>query len=172
MFTLDEAAELVPILGLHTLLPDLMPPGADKDKIKIVYPDVVKAIGKLIMETSKETLQVFFMWRAVWEYAFDIYSRENNPARMLYNYANGQVSSIKPSSFPMVQKKVACLPKLDLVSGRWMEGQTYKCYLQDATSLLTKRTAGHRECPRHANILFGNTYLGKLYGVDLWSMVC
>jgi len=98
MLTLDEAAELLPILGLHKLIPSLIPPGADPNKIKIVYPDVVREIAAIVMETSKETLQVYFMWRALYNFAHDIYSRENNAIRRFYNFINGNVSTY-PSFF-------------------------------------------------------------------------
>jgi endothelin-converting enzyme len=63
--SLEEAGQLTPQLGLPNIIKDLAPSDVSIDRVIVMAPQYQKDLAETLLTTSKETLQTYFIWKAV-----------------------------------------------------------------------------------------------------------
>jgi len=97
--SLNETAALAPAFGLDYVVTKLSPPSYTPDRLMTSFPDLIRNISNVVMNTSQETLQTYFMWGIVDSYTSTVRAAEIEPYRNWYNALSGRVSPWKALEF-------------------------------------------------------------------------
>jgi len=93
IISLNETAKLAPPFGLDYIITKMSPPSYSPDRTLTAFPDVITNISKVVMSTSKETLQTYFMWGIVDYFASTVRAAEIEPYRIWSNTLSGRVGA-------------------------------------------------------------------------------
>jgi endothelin-converting enzyme len=95
--SLAETAKVAPVLGLDYVIGNLSPSNFSNARMITAFPDHIKAISEVLVGTSKETLQTYFMWRVIGQFVNTVLAPEVEPLRQLFNKMAGKVSRLPNS---------------------------------------------------------------------------
>ena len=82
---LDETTALMPQLSIQYLISTLATSDYQPDKLIVGSPSYLKTVSKVLQDTSVETLQAYFVWKAVQAYAYKI---EDDALKPLIRFNN------------------------------------------------------------------------------------
>ena len=82
---LDETTALMPQLSIPYLISTLTTSDYHPDKLIVGSPSYLKTVSKVLQDTSVETLQAYFVWKAVQAYAYKI---EDDALKPLIRFNN------------------------------------------------------------------------------------
>lgn len=88
--TLDETRALLPQLSIQYLIKALGPPGYSPDKLIVGSPSYLKSLSSILKDTRKESLQAYFIWKAVQSYAGQIEDDALKPLMRFNNELQGK----------------------------------------------------------------------------------
>ena len=83
--TLDETRSLVPQLSVQYIIAGLAPPGYVADRIIVGSPAYLKALSQILKTANTETIQAYFVWKTVQQYAYRV---EDDALKPLLQYNN------------------------------------------------------------------------------------
>ena len=88
--TFDEVLSLLPQLPLKQLVSTLAPTAPLPAKIIVGSPHYLETLAQVLRETSAETLQAYFVWKAVQTYAYKIEDDAVKPLKRFNNELQGK----------------------------------------------------------------------------------
>ena len=94
--SLNDTTKLAPVLGLDYVLKELSPKNVSNDRLITSFPNVIKSMSDILLSTSKETIQSYYIWRVLYWFYPRVRAQEIDPARIFDNTLSGRVCA--PSS--------------------------------------------------------------------------
>ncbi len=91
IMSLADTAKLAPVLGIDYVVKNLAPSTYSHDRMITSFPSAIQNISSIVLATSKETLQTYFMWKAINELVPTVRAPEIEPLRILGNTLSGRV---------------------------------------------------------------------------------
>ena len=88
--TLDETRALIPQLSVQYIIAALAPPGFVPDRIIVGSPSYLKALSRILKDTNTETIQAYFVWKAVQRYGERVEDEALKPLRRFNNQLLGR----------------------------------------------------------------------------------
>ena len=88
--TLDDTKALLPQLSIKHLISSLAPSGYSPNKLIVGSPSYLQAVSRLLEETSRETLQAYFVWKTVQAYAYEVEDDALKPLKRFDNELQGK----------------------------------------------------------------------------------
>ena len=98
----NDTDTIIPLVGFHEVVKALAPASYTPDRVMISFPEILKNITREIENTSKETIQTWFVWTMILSRYGDLRSEDVDPIRIFMNQLEGRVcSSLQDSkSYP------------------------------------------------------------------------
>jgi endothelin-converting enzyme len=90
--SLKDASSLTPQIQLSSIINKLAPSDYTPDRLIIASPSYMKNLTKILSNTSRETLQTYFIWKVVQAFASEIEADEIKPYTRFSNKLQGKVS--------------------------------------------------------------------------------
>ncbi|KAL2863627.1 M13 family metallopeptidase [Aspergillus lucknowensis] len=88
--TLGETQSLLPQVSLSDIISDLAPLDYKADRLIVGSPSYMESLSKIIKETPRETIQLFFKWKIIQAYAEHIEDPVIKPLREFNNVLAGK----------------------------------------------------------------------------------
>lgn len=88
--TLDDTKALLPQLSIKHLISSLAPSGYSPSKLIVGSPSYLQTVSRLLEETSRETLQAYFVWKTVQAYAYEVEDDALKPLKRFDNELQGK----------------------------------------------------------------------------------
>ena len=88
--TLEETRALLPQLSIQYIIAGLAPAGYSTDRIIVGSPSYLKALATILRSTSAETLQAYFVWKTVQQYASKVEDKALKPLLRFNNRLQGK----------------------------------------------------------------------------------
>lgn len=88
--TLDDTEALLPQLSIRYLISSLAPSGYSPSKLIVGSPSYLQTVSTLLEETSRETLQAYFVWKTVQAYAYAVEDDALKPLKRFDNELQGK----------------------------------------------------------------------------------
>lgn len=89
--SLDQADGLTPQIGLAKLITSQAPSDVEVKKIIVMAPKYMEDLAEILSSTPSETLQTYFVWKAVQSFAAYIESDVITPYIQFSNVLQGKV---------------------------------------------------------------------------------
>jgi endothelin-converting enzyme len=89
--SLKEASDLTPELDLSQLIQGLAPPKVDVKTIIVASPPYMKKLSEIISGAASDTLQNYFIWKAVQSLSTYIEADAVKPYKRFTNELQGKV---------------------------------------------------------------------------------
>ncbi|BDD57101.1 hypothetical protein MAP00_002495 [Monascus purpureus] len=88
--TIKETQKLVPQISFADIISSLAPSGYEDDRVIVGSPSYMKSLSNILSETSRETIQLFFKWKAIQRYAYAIEDPKVEPIQKFLNRLAGK----------------------------------------------------------------------------------
>ncbi|KAL3482364.1 hypothetical protein BJX99DRAFT_216896 [Aspergillus californicus] len=88
--TIEETKSLLPQISLSDIISDLAPADYEAERLIVGSPSYTESLSKILNETPKEIVQLFFKWKIIQIYADHIESTEIEPLREFNNVLVGK----------------------------------------------------------------------------------
>lgn len=88
--TLEETEKLLPEISFSSIISALAPSGYKTERVIVGSPPYLKSLSRIMGETSRETVQLFFKWKLIQSFANDIEDPKIRPLREFNNKLDGK----------------------------------------------------------------------------------
>ena len=88
--TLEETEKLLPGISFSSIISALAPSGYKTERVIVGSPPYLKSLSRIMGETSRETVQLFFKWKLIQSFANDIEDPKIRPLREFNNKLDGK----------------------------------------------------------------------------------
>ncbi|KAL4775321.1 hypothetical protein BDW60DRAFT_179895 [Aspergillus nidulans var. acristatus] len=88
--SIEETESLLPQILISDIISDLAPSDYETDRLIVGSPSYMKSLSKILAETSRETVQLFFKWKIIQAYSEHVESAEIEPLREFNNVIAGK----------------------------------------------------------------------------------
>ncbi|KAL4870981.1 hypothetical protein BDV12DRAFT_165040 [Aspergillus spectabilis] len=88
--SIEETKSLLPQILLSDIISDLAPSGYETDRLIVGSPSYMESLSKILDETPREVIQLFFKWKIIQRYAEHIESAKIEPLREFNNVLVGK----------------------------------------------------------------------------------
>lgn len=88
--TLEETKSLLPQLSIQYIIASLAPPGYTTNRVIVGSPSYLKAVSSILKSTNAETLQAYFVWKTVQNYAYRVEDDALKPLLRFNNELQGK----------------------------------------------------------------------------------
>lgn len=102
----EDAAAIAPEIELKTLLSRLAPAKSNIRRVIVMAPDYLKQLSNIMATTDKETLQNFFVWKAIKTLSFYVHSDAAKHHRRFRNELAGKDPELTPKRWRKCVKHV------------------------------------------------------------------
>ncbi|KIX02232.1 uncharacterized protein Z518_08171 [Rhinocladiella mackenziei CBS 650.93] len=148
---MKDADALAPQLRLSQILDGLVPSDYKPDRIIVMAPQYVKELGKILSDTSEDTIHTYFLWKAIQSYAEYIEADAITPYKRFSNELQGKASWILSRFF--VEKAFSAKAKEfgdqvvsdikeqfieKLKATAWMENEVIELAIQKVHNIVQK----------------------------------
>jgi endothelin-converting enzyme len=94
--SLKGADKLTPDIHLAGLVKSLEPSDVKTERIIVMSPSYMANLTEILSTTSKETLQTYFVWKAIQAFASYVEADELKPYKRFLNELQGRVGETYP----------------------------------------------------------------------------
>lgn len=88
--SLAEVESLLPQLSVESVISSLAPHGFLPDRIIVGSPSYLETLSAILEESTVETLQAYFVWKAVQTYAYEVEDKALKPLKRFNNELQGK----------------------------------------------------------------------------------
>ena len=88
--TIKETENLLPEISFSDIISSLAPSGYKNDRLIVGSPSYMESLSRILSETSRETVQLFFKWKIIQSFADSIEDPKIRPLRELSNQLDGK----------------------------------------------------------------------------------
>ncbi|KAL4931202.1 M13 family metallopeptidase [Aspergillus undulatus] len=116
--SIEETKSLLPQISLSDIIAALGPADYETDRLIIGSPSYMESLSKILKETPRETIQLFFKWKIIQRYADNIESADIEPLHEFNNVLAGKDPQAKKERWRK------CIATLDTDLG-WILSRFY-----------------------------------------------